>query len=262
MVRAMATRELGTDIKNVLITGASSGMGRSLAGWFARRGARVYAAARRLEALEQLSEETKVAGGNIEAVRMDVNEHEETVEQIRKLDERCGGLDVVVANAGIGGETDGKKLRWEDVEKILRVNVTGSAATLCAALPRMVERRRGHLVGISSIAAWRGLAKRGAYCGSKAFLSTFLESLRADLRGTGVKVTTVHPGFVRSELTAKNTFKMPFILETEDAAERIGKAILRGARELSFPWQLSLPGRSMKLLPRALLEAAERSLTR
>jgi short-subunit dehydrogenase len=191
---------------------------------------------------------------------MDVAREEETVARIRQLDAGCGGLDLVVANAGVGGVTHAKQLEWERVRHILDVNITGAAATLCAVLPQMVERDRGHLVGISSIAAFRGLGGHCAYSGSKAFLATFLESLRVDLRGTGVGVTCIYPGFVKSEMTAKNKFPMPFLLETEDAVERMGKAILRRDAEFAFPWQLASAMGVMKTLPNPLFDAVARRL--
>ncbi len=248
------------DYKNALITGASSGLGQGLAVWFARRGTRVFAAARRMEPLRALSEAAAASGGKIEAVSMDVADSRQTIEQIQQIDDQCGGLDLVVANAGIGGLTDGKRIAWQTVDKIIQVNVTGAAATLCAVLPRMVERNRGHLVGISSIAAWRGMRRHAGYSASKAFLAIFLEGLRVDLHSTQVRVTCIHPGFVKSEMTAKNKFKMPFLLETEDAVERMGKAILRAESEFSFPWQTSAAMRAIRLLPNRIFDSAARKL--
>ncbi|MHB8875174.1 MAG: SDR family NAD(P)-dependent oxidoreductase [Myxococcaceae bacterium] len=245
------------DYKNALITGASSGMGRGLAAWFAARGVRVFAAARRAELLESLREEAK---GNLEPVVLDVSNPEETLARIQKIDDECGGLDLVIANAGVGADTPGKRMVWQNVRHIIDVNVTGAAATLCAALPKMVERRRGHLVGVASIASYRGLPRSGAYCGSKAFLATFLESLRVDLKGTGVQVTSLHPGFVKSELTAMNKFKMPFLLETADAVSLMGEAIERGDAELAFPWQMALAIKTAKAMPNGLYDVVARKL--
>jgi len=239
------------EYKNALITGASSGLGRALASWFAARGVRVYAAARRAELLEALREESK---GNIEPVVMDVSRPDETLAAIEKLDDECGGLDLVVANAGMGGLTKGKRVHWPSIARMIEVNVTGAAATLCAALPKMVDRKKGHLVGVSSMAAFRGMPHNAAYSASKAFLATFLESLRVDLRGTGVKVTCIYPGYVKTEMTAKVKGPMPFIMETIDAASLMGEAIERGDAEFAFPWQVALALRSSKVLPNALFD--------
>jgi short-subunit dehydrogenase len=246
--------------RTALVTGASSGLGRGLALWLAKRGVRVFASGRRLDMLTSLADEAKAAGATVEPVEMDVARTDETLARIRQLDTECNGLDLVVANAGVGGVTHAKQLAWERVEQIIDVNVTGAAATLCAVLPRMVERNRGHVVGIASLAAWRGLGGHCAYSASKSFLSTFMESLRVDLKDTPVRVTCIYPGFVKSEMTAKNKFPMPFLLETEDAADRMGRAILRGDAEFSFPWQLSGAMRLVKTLPNPLFDATARRL--
>ncbi|QRK13149.1 SDR family NAD(P)-dependent oxidoreductase [Archangium violaceum] len=245
--------------RTALVTGASSGLGRGLALWFARRGVKVYAAARRRENLEALANEARAAGAHIEPVELDVADADATLARIRELDAACGGLELIIANAGFGQESSGKRINWDTVKKTIDVNVTGAAATLCAVLPQMVERKRGHIVGIASLAAWRGLKRQAAYSASKAFLSTFMESLRVDLKATGVRVTCIYPGFVKSEMTAQNK-AMPFLLETEEAVEMMGKAILRGEAEYAFPWQTASLMGVMKVMPNALFDAAMRRL--
>ncbi len=249
-----------TNYRTALVTGASSGLGRGLALWLAKRGVRVFATGRRLPQLQALTAEAQAAGVTIEPVEMDVTRPDATMERIRALDAECGGLDLVVANAGVGGTTNAKRLPWERVRGIIDTNVTGAAATLSAVLPNMVERKRGHLVGVSSLAGFRGLAGHAAYSASKAFLATFMESLRVDLRGTGVSVTCIYPGFVKSEMTATNNFPMPFLLETHDAVELMGQGIIRGDAEVSFPWQLAVPTRLAKVLPNPLFDSVARRL--
>jgi short-subunit dehydrogenase len=227
--------------------------------WFARRGVRVYAVARRMDRLQALSREPDVAG-KIQTVQLDVSDANEVRRQIQEIDTACGGLDLIIANAGVGLETRGKRMVWENVEQTIRVNVMGAAATLCAVLDRMVERNRGHLVGVSSLAGWRGFRGLAGYSASKAFLATFLEGLRVDLRNTSIKVTCIYPGFVKSEMTAQNKFKMPFLLDVEDAVDRMGRAIVAGQSEFAFPWQLSGMMRVLRLLPNSLYDAAARRL--
>lgn len=246
--------------ENALITGATSGIGRGLAAWFAKRGTRVYACGRREAELASLRDEVTQAGGRLEPVVMDVAQARETISRIQEIDKACGGLDLVVANAGVGLETYAKKINWDNIEKTIQVNVTGSAATLAGALPGMVERDRGHLVGISSIAAYRGLPRMAAYSASKAYLATFLESLRVDLARTKVRVSSIHPGYVKSEMTSKNKFKMPFLLETDVAVEETGQAILREEREYIFPWQWRPTMGLLKLMPNAAWDRASRRL--
>ncbi|WP_434382932.1 SDR family NAD(P)-dependent oxidoreductase [Melittangium boletus] len=240
--------------RTALVTGASSGLGRGLALWYARKGVRVYAAARRREHLEALAQEALASGSRIEPVELDVSDGDATVARVRELDDACGGLELIVANAGFGRETSAKRLDWETVRQTIDVNVTGAAATLTAVLPRMVERKKGHVVGVASLAAFRGLPRNAAYSASKAYLSTFMESLRVDLKGTGVDVTCIYPGFVKSEMTAQNKFPMPFLLETEDAVELMAGAIARGEAAYAFPWQMAGVGSVLRLLPNALFD--------
>ncbi|MFZ5470962.1 MAG: SDR family NAD(P)-dependent oxidoreductase [Myxococcota bacterium] len=240
------------EYRSALVTGASSGLGRGLSAWFARRGVRVYAAARRAAQLEALKAE--VRDGIIEPVVLDVTNAEATWARVRALDGSCGGLDLVIANAGVGSVTPATHLQWNEVKHTIDVNVTGAAATLVAALPGMLERGRGHLVGISSFAAFRGLPRMAAYSASKAFLAVFLESLRVDLRGTGVRVTSIHPGYVKTELTAGSKAKLPFLLEAEDAVERMGKAIVRLRPQYVFPWPLAVAARPLKVMPNVLYD--------
>jgi len=239
-------------LRRALVTGASSGLGRALAAWLAASGVTVVAAARRRANLDALREEAARAGGVIEPLELDVADVAAVRERLVEVDGRDGGLDLVVANAGAGEISPATKFDWEACERILRVNVLGAAATLTAALPGMLARDRGHLVAIASIAAVRGLPNNAAYGGSKAFLRSFMESLRVDLSTTGVKTTCVCPGFVESEMTAPNKFAMPFLLETDDAAARIGRAIFAQQAELWFPWQMALLARALGLIPSPL----------
>ncbi len=247
-------------LRTAVITGASSGLGRGLAKWFAERGVKVYAAARREEALTELRDECLKTGGQLVPLRLDVANAQETMQTLQRVDDECGGVDVVIANAGVGLVTNAKRLDWADVQQTIDVNVTGASATLCALLPRMVERKKGHLVGVSSLAAWRGLPKSAAYSASKAWLAIFLEGLRVDLLGTGVEVTSIHPGFVKTEMTEKNKHPMPFLLETDDAVERMARAIVRRDAEYAFPWQLSSVMRMAKVMPNAMWNATSKKL--
>ncbi|MEW6431085.1 MAG: SDR family NAD(P)-dependent oxidoreductase [Myxococcota bacterium] len=248
---------MGTPYQTALITGASSGIGREMALWWARRGTKVYAAARRTSLLEELA---KQGEGNIEPVALDVSKESETVRRIQSLDEAVGGLELVIANAGVGGATPGDLATWEQVEAVLKVNVSGAAATLTAVLPRMVRRGKGHVVGVSSAAGYFGAGAYSSYCASKAFLSVFLQSLRVDLVGTGVKVTTIEPGFVKSEMTDKNVGRvpMPFRAETHVAADTFCRAIARGARTVSYPRVHAISSKLISLVPSPIFEPLAR----
>ncbi len=220
--------------EKVLITGASSGIGRAMALWWARRGATVWATARRTKNLEELAAQGE---GRIKPVEMDVAKERETIAEIQSIDSECGGLDLVIANAGVGAATPAQRTDWETLEPVFRTNVTGAIATISAVLPRMVQRGHGHVAGISSLVAWNAFGANSAYCASKACLSMFLDCVALDLHGSKVKVTCIEPGFVVSEMTDRTRGKvpMPFIASTEAAADRYGRAILAGRQKLAWP---------------------------
>jgi short-subunit dehydrogenase len=240
-------------IRTALVTGASSGIGAALARRLAAEGITVALAARREDSLRTLAGEIEAAGGAASVHAIDVSDPEATVAAIQAADDAIGGLDLVVANAGVGKGIWSGKLTWEDCADVLAVNVAGATATLCAVLPRMVERRRGHLVGISSIAGYRGLPRFAAYSASKAYLATFLEALRVDLRGTGVSVTDIRPGYVRTAMTADNK-SMAFAVSAERAAETIWKAIRARRASITFPLPMAAGAHLMAALPNAVFD--------
>ena len=238
---------------NAFVTGASGGLGAALARELAARGTRVVLAARRREALEELARELGAAGGRADVALLDVGDTEAVRSAVEHWDAELGGLDLVVANAGVAPPAGRDPVSWEGVEPVLRVNVLGAVATLAAALPMMRTRGRGTLAGISSLAALRGMPDSGAYSASKACLSTWLESLQIDLDGTGVTVVDVQPGFVRTPMTDRNRGPMPFLLEVDDAARRTVDGLERGRLLVSYPAGLSLPLRTLaRWMPRRL----------
>jgi NADP-dependent 3-hydroxy acid dehydrogenase YdfG len=243
-----------TTPKTALITGASSGLGRGLALHCASKGVKVYAAARRTDQLESLKKE---AQGEVIPFTLDVSDGDATFEAVKKLDADCGGLDLVIANAGTADATSGKRVDWARVKRILDVNVTGAAATICGALPGMVERKRGHLVGVSSISAIVTPMRLSAYGASKAFLTHYLDGIRLDVEPLGLKVTVIQPGYIKTDLTAaRKPETMPFLMELDDAVAEITGAIDRGAREHTFPWQVGTFLKSVAALPGPLQSAA------
>lgn len=249
---------MATDsIRTAFITGASSGIGAALARLLATQGITVALAARREGVLRELAQEIEGDGGAASIYPVDVSDPEATEAIVRKADDDLGGLDLVVANAGVAKGQWGGKLRWSHCANLLAVNVAGATATLTAVLPRMVERKRGHLVGVSSIAGLRGMPKMAAYSASKAYLRVFMESLRVDLSGTGVKVTEIRPGYVRTPMTADNA-TMPFAVSAKDAAARTWKAIRNGRSVLTFPLPMAGGAGLVSALPNALYDVAMR----
>jgi len=237
----------------VFITGASSGLGRGLSLHYARQGATVHAAARREDELRKLSAEAPP--GSIVPVRLDVQDTDALVKAIRRAEERSGGaLDLVIANAGVGKPSSARKMDWTVVKWIMEVNVTAACVTVAAALPAMIERDSGHVVMMSSLAAFRGMPGNAAYCASKAAVATFMESVRVDLRRTRVRATTIYPGFVKTELTAKNRFPMPFLMELDRAVEVMAKGIARGAKTIAYPLPMVALTRTLGAVPRGVYE--------
>lgn len=239
-------------IRTAWISGASSGIGAELAEKLAARGVEVILSARRRDALEALAGRIRANGGSARVEPLDVSDPEATTAALLRIDDEVGGIDLVVANAGIGGSRWAGELRWEDCAPTLGINVDGAVASLVALLPRMVERGRGHLVGISSLAGYRGMPASAAYSASKAFLMVFLESLRVDLVGTGVSVTDVRPGFVRTPMTDRNRFKMPFLMDVDEAVRRIVDGIEKRRPTVTFPWPLAVATRLARIVPAGL----------
>ncbi|HTO97710.1 MAG TPA: SDR family NAD(P)-dependent oxidoreductase [Myxococcales bacterium] len=239
--------------KSVFITGASSGLGRGLALHYAKKGATVHAAARREEELRKLAAEAPE--GSVVPVPLDVRDLDALVAAIHRAEGASGGaLDLVIANAGVGKPTSARKMDWSAVRWILEVNATAACVTVAAALPAMVERNAGQVVMISSLAAFRGMPGNAAYCASKAAVSIFMESVRVDLQKTRVRATTIYPGFVKTELTAKNKFPMPFLMDLDQAVRVMAKGIARGAKTIAYPLPMVALTRWLGAVPRGIYE--------
>ena len=214
----------------VVITGASSGIGEALARYYAAQGATLGLISRRHGV--DVTDEAAMAAAAQDFIR------------------RHGVPDLVIANAGIATGTEGADLRdVAKLRKLLEVNVTGLAATLAAFAPAMREAGRGTLAGIASVAGFRGLAGNGAYSASKSAAITWMESLRAELHGSGVSVVCVCPGYIDTPMTRVNRFRMPFLLSADEAARRIARAIAARRRLVVIPWQMALVSVLLRALP-------------
>ena len=168
----------------------------------------------------------------------------------RDFNGRFGAPELVIANAGVNTGTHGDDLAdMEKLRRVLDVNVTGLAATLAAFAPAMREAGRGTLVGIASVGGFRGLAGNGAYCASKSAVMTWLESLRAELYGSGVSVVCICPGYVDTPMTRVNRFRMPFLMSPDEAAPRFARAIAARRRLAVIPWQMALVSVVLRALP-------------
>ncbi len=244
----------------IFITGASSGIGRALALEYAKGGAKVALAARRVDELEITLQGVKERGGSGLTIPLDVTDAAAVREAVERADRDLGGLDMVIANAGFGAQQHASRAQWSDIAPMIRTNVDGAMATLLAAVPIMMARSSGHLVGISSLAGRRALPESAAYCASKAALSVFLESLRIDLARAGIRVTDVQPGFVATPVLARSQHPTPFVWPVDKAARVIARRLERGPRIVAFPWPLALLTGLGRRLPGTLYERIVRAL--
>ncbi len=245
--------------RTLLITGASSGIGKALALEYARGGAKMALCARREAELADVAREVKDLGGEALCLKLDVCDVEAVAEAVRRADRELGSLEMVVANAGRGDTKLSTRLAWSDVGPVLDVNVRGALATLVAAIPVMIAQKGGHLVGVSSLAGIRGLPTSAAYSASKAALSTFLESLRIDLAPVGIRVTDVQPGFVATPINEAADYPMPFRWPVSKAARHIATRLERGRAVVAFPWPLVMATRIARVLPAWMYDRAVRS---
>ena len=258
--RYLMASPLGRRPGTLLITGASSGIGRTLALQYARGGTKLALCARRAAELGETADAArKLGAGSTLCIPLDVTDVEAVNEAVQRADRDLGGLDMVIANAGRGDTKLSTRLAWSDVGPVFDVNVRGAVATLLAAIPVFLAQKHGHLVGVSSLAGARGLPTSAAYSASKAALSVFLESLRIDLAPTGIRVTDVQPGFVATALNEKAKHPMPFRWPVDQAAAHIARRLERAPAVVAFPWPLVLATRFARLLPAWLYDRIVRA---
>lgn len=226
-----------------LVTGASSGLGRAIALELSRRGFAVHLVARRADALRGALDEVTRGGGAAVAHPCDVTEPADLRAAIAEAERAApsGALDIVVAGAGVAENGLADLPEAERAGRVIDVNLRAAIETLEAAAPAMVARGHGALVAITSLAGVRGLAGAASYCASKAGLSAYLESRAIDLRARAVRVVDVQPGFVRTPMTDRNRFRMPFLMEADVAARRTVDGILAGRRVVHYPRRLAVP---------------------
>lgn len=237
----------------VFITGASSGIGEALARHYAARGATLGLVARRTASLQALSAKL---GTQCHLYPLDVTDFPALAAAGADFIAQAGVPDIVIANAGISVGTLTEEI--DDLPAFRRVfdtNVMGMVHTFQPFIAAMRTTGRGRLVGIASVAGIRGLPGAGAYCASKAAAIAYLESLRVELRASGIQVVTLAPGYIATPMTAKNPYPMPFLMPAERAAQSMAAAIARGARFSVMPWQMGIVAQLLRLLPRPLFDA-------
>lgn len=239
----------------VVITGASSGIGQALAQRYAQAGFRLALLARRSEELQAWVDLQGWDAARCAVYRADVADVNSIVAAGEACLARQGTPDVVIANAGISvGMDTAERGDMEVMARTFATNNTGLAATFHPFVARMAERGSGSLVGIASVAAIRGLPGHGAYCASKAAVVAYCESLRGELRASGVKVVTLLPGYVDTPLTRENRYSMPFLLTAAEFADRAFQAINAQTSYRVIPWQMGVVAKLLRVLPNATFD--------
>ncbi len=229
--------------RSVWVIGASSGIGAALAVELVNHGARVAISARNEAALRE------VANDAMAVVPVDMTDRAGLVEAAKRVSALTDGLDVVIIMGGYWKQMSATNFNVDEFSRHIEVNVIGMANAVAAVLPKMQAQHNGTIVGVSSVAGYRGMPGAEGYGPSKAAQLNFLESLRLGLKGTGVTVQTVSPGFVRTEMTATNTFKMPFLIDADAAARHIVRGLEKGRDEIIFPLPMAIIMKIARIIP-------------
>jgi hypothetical protein len=243
-------------MKKIFITGASSGIGEALAKQYIKSGAQLGLVARRFDLLERLRGEIVAAGGVAPALYTgDVRDAASLKTAAKDFMARFGVPDIVIANAGV---SRGTLTEMEDdlkaFQDIFDINVMGMVNTFHAFVEPMKNARQGTLVGIASVAGFRGIPGGGAYSASKAAAIRYCESLRVELRDAGISVVTICPGYIRTPMTNVNKFKMPFLIDVSEAVVRFERAIDRKTSFTVIPWTMGVAARVLRVVPNWLYD--------
>lgn len=242
--------------KSVLITGATSGIGKALAFELAQRGYSLALTARRTDTLKQVRDEIKrrYPAQTVEIRTLDVVVDYKSIPLVLKeLADALNGLDIVFANAGIGLRGKIGQARFENAKRTIETNLIGAMATVDAAVAYFKEKGRGHIVGISSVSAFRGMPYNSAYCASKAGFSAYLEALQAEVCQDNIDVTILHPGFIDTPLNNMLPNR-PFVIPVEKGAAIIARLVEKKVKSSTvpvFPWNVI--GVLLKLLPAKII---------
>ena len=240
----------------VFITGASSGIGEALAHYYAGQGAKLGLAARRGDLLDPLAALFRVRHGiAVWTYPLDVTDEATLAASADDFMARVGIPDIVIASAGVSaGTISGSREDLRAFRRIMDVNVYGMAATFSPFIAAMSKKGGGSLVGFASVAGIRGLPGAEAYSASKAAAISYLESLRLELRHTGVKVVTIAPGYIKTPMTDINTYRMPFLMPVDQAARSFADIIARGCSYAVIPWPMGVVAKLMRLMPNWLYD--------
>ncbi|MBF0106596.1 MAG: SDR family NAD(P)-dependent oxidoreductase [Deltaproteobacteria bacterium] len=235
--------------KTILITGASSGIGKDLALFYSAFNTKLILLARREDLLKQIQDECQKNGSEVLIFAADVSDRKKMEAIASDVLNQWGFVDIVIANAGVGGLNPADHFSLDLNQKFVAINILGLAYTLVPFIDSMKQNKKGILVGISSLAAFRGLPKAASYSSSKAAQGVFLESLRVDLKKYGISVCSIHPGFIETPMTDHDEFKMPFMVPVRKSSILIAKAIKRKKAVYLYPWPMRILTYINKKLP-------------
>lgn len=244
------------------VTGASAGIGRALALRLAHEGWRIAASARRADELEKLGAEARGSGGEIRPYPLDVTDRQAVAACVAAIEREFGTIDQSVLNAGTHQPMPATEFSAETMRRLHEINVLGVANGLEALLPRMIARRAGRVAVVASLAGYGGLPSAAAYGASKAALINMAEALRPELLAQGVVLQLINPGFVKTPLTDKNDFQMPFLISAEAAAAAIARGLATDRFEIAFPGTFARLMKLLRILPYSLYFRLTRRMVR
>jgi len=249
-----------TEQRIAWITGAGKGIGRALAKRLAMDGWTVAVSARTNGDLTSLEQECP--GGLVHGFPLDVTDIAGTAAVVTEIETRLGKIDLVILNAGTHQEVSASNFSREPFQKLIDINLMGTVNGLSEIIPLFMERGRGHIAVVASVAGYRGLPSSAAYGATKAALINMCEALKPELDVRNIKLQLINPGFVKTPLTDKNEFPMPFLMSVDDAVERIVSGLESNAFEIRFPRRLAWILTAFKFIPDALYFAITRRMTR
>ena len=246
-------------LKNVWITGGSSGIGKALAVKFANEGWQVAISARRKELLDKISE----TNSNISSFPLDVTNRKDCVLIFENILKKYSNIDLCIFSTGTYDPKTEKEINLDEIENVMKVNFFGTLNCIKAVEKDFKNKKKGHIAIMSSVAGYRGLPNSSGYGPSKAALINLSESLYFDFKKSKVRVSLISPGFIKTPLTDKNTFKMPFIKSSEFAAEKIYKGLIKSnIFEITFPKELTIIMKIFKILPNRIYLFLIKKLTK
>lgn len=240
--------------KTIVLTGASSGIGYSLAKLLPNENCDIALISRKQDLLNNLAIQLEKVGSKIIAYKCDVGKIDEVKYTFTRIKNDFGKIDIIILNAGLSLRTDINNYSSSAAKEIFETNTLGIVNCVEQVLPDFMKRKEGIIVGVSSLAESRGFPRSGFYSASKSAASLLLESLRIELKPYNIKVITVKPGFIKTPMTEKNEFYMPFLMDVDKAAGIILNGIKKEKKVIQFPFPIVLGSKLLKIMPDFLFD--------